>query len=113
MWKKRNAERINLNLPVSILAGFNSATEGHILRTKDISRDGVFIISEAQLSIGEDVLVKMLLPSGKKVVAKGMVWRTAEDGVAIKFDSPCHELEEEFGSNLTRTGHYKAKLNTE
>ncbi|PLX44813.1 MAG: hypothetical protein C0609_04865 [Deltaproteobacteria bacterium] len=107
-WVERASERVNISLPVTVCTGRTSTIEGQILKTKDISDCGAFIISPAILPVGSDVFIRVLLPTGRRVVAKGLVWRSATNGFGVKFDHKCEELEEEFGPNLTRAGYYKS-----
>mgnify|MGYP002398690136 CR=1 FL=1 len=96
-WKERISERVNRKIPVTISAGRNSAMEGHILKTKDISSHGVFIYSEKQFPVGSNVFVRMLLPSGRRTICKGLVWRNNGNGMAVRFDHICNDIVEEFG----------------
>jgi hypothetical protein len=97
LWGKRKQERHTIKLPVSIDAGNCSALRGRILETKDIGPEGAFIYSDVSLEVGSKVNFRTILPSGMQTSIHGLVWRTAWNGMAVRFEQECNEILSELG----------------
>ena len=82
--KKINMDkRINERRPYSghiFLVAKNGFNEG---RLKDYSRSGLFIITKAQLSLGEIVTVAIPYANNKRIRCKGQIMRRDRDGFGV------------------------------
>ena len=96
MIEKRKVERFDLQLEALIsLPGEASHADTGNLVTRDISMNGVFLITETPLPVGAKINVDMILTlgGGKKqdsqqawIKASGKVLRTDNQGMAVGFD---------------------------
>jgi len=94
--EKRKVERFDLQLEAFIsLPGEASHADMENLVTRDISMNGVFLITDTPLQVGAKVNVDMILTLGgnKKqdsqqawIKASGKVLRTDNQGMAVGFD---------------------------
>jgi hypothetical protein len=83
--KKSNMDnRINQRRPYSgeiFFAGKNGLNEGWL---RDFSRSGLFIITEARLSVGEIITIALPFLKNKKVKCKGQILRCTKEGFGIE-----------------------------
>ena len=96
MIEKRKVERFDLQLEAFVSSpGDTSQIDGGSLVTRDISMNGVFLVTEKPLPVGSRVSVDMILTlSGKEVQdsqkawikASGKVLRADKEGMAVGFD---------------------------
>jgi hypothetical protein len=94
--EKRKVERFDLQLEAFISRpGEVSEPESGSLLTRDISMNGVFLITDRPLPVGSKVSVDMILtltgtkkPDSQKawIKASGKVLRTDSQGMAVCFD---------------------------
>jgi hypothetical protein len=94
--EKRKVERFDLQLEALIsLPGEAPHADTGSLFTRDISMNGVFLITETPLPVGAKINVDMILTlgGGKKqdsqqawIKASGKVLRTDNQGMAVGFD---------------------------
>ena len=96
MIEKRRVERFDLQLEAFVsLPGEPSHTDMGNLVTRDISMNGVFLITDTPLPVGAKVNVDMVLTLGGKkkqnsqqawIKASGKILRTDNQGMAVGFD---------------------------
>ena len=96
MIEKRKIERFDLQLEAFVsLPGETSQTDMGSLVTRDISMNGVFLITDRPLPVGAKVNVDMILTLGGKkkqnsqkawIKASGKILRTDNQGMAVGFD---------------------------
>ena len=96
MIEKREVERFDLQLEAFVsLPGEDSNTDMGNLVTRDISMNGVFLITDRPLPVGSKVNVDMILTLGGKkkhdsqqawIKASGKILRTDNQGMAVGFD---------------------------
>ena len=94
--EKRKVERFDLQLEAFVsLPGETSDTDMGNLVTRDISMNGVFLITDTPLPVGAKVNVDMILTLGGKkkqnsqkawIKASGKILRTDNQGMAVGFD---------------------------
>jgi len=94
--EKRKVERFDLQLEAFVsLPGETSHTDVGSLVTRDISMNGVFLITNTPLPVGANVNVDMILTLGGKkkqdsqqawIKASGKVLRADKQGMAVGFD---------------------------
>jgi hypothetical protein len=94
--EKRKVERFDLQLEAFVsLPGETSHAEMGNLVTRDISMNGVFLITDRPLPVGSKVSVDMILTLGGKkkqdsqqawIKASGKILRTDNQGMAVGFD---------------------------
>ena len=94
--EKRRVERFDLQLEAFVsLPGETSHTDTGSLVTRDISMNGVFLVTDTPLPVGAKVNVDMILTLGGKqkqnsqqawIKASGKVLRTDKQGMAVGFD---------------------------
>ena len=95
--EKRKVERFDLQLEAFVsLPGESSHTDTGNLVTRDISMNGVFLITDKPLPVGARVNVDMILTLGGKkkqdaqqawIKASGKILRTDNQGMAVGFDN--------------------------
>jgi hypothetical protein len=96
MKKKRNLERFDLKLPVTVEVLGGAEAKTLELETSNISADGAYFATRRPLDRGEKVKMRMVLPavrrknrkSGRQaqVEVKGVVCRSESQGMAISFE---------------------------
>ena len=96
MIEKRKVERFDLQLEAFVSSpGATARSDTDSLVTRDISMNGVFLITSEPLPVGSKVSVDMILTLGGKKVqdsqkawikASGKVLRTDKEGMAVGFD---------------------------
>lgn len=96
MIEKRKVERFDLQLEAFVsLPGESSNTDRGNLVTRDISMNGVFLITDRPLPVGSRVNVDMILTLGGKkkqdsqqawIKASGKILRSDNQGMAVGFD---------------------------
>ena len=82
--KSSTDKRINQRKPYSgnvFFVGKNGFNEGWL---KDFSRSGLFIITEASLSVGEIITIALPFLKGKKVKCRGQILRCTKEGFGIE-----------------------------
>ena len=83
--KKNNMnKRINQRKPYSgeiFFVGINGFNEGWL---RDFSRSGLFIITEASLSVGEIITIALPFLKNKKVKCRGQILRRTKKGFGIE-----------------------------
>ena len=89
-------ERFDLELEAFVsLPGETDRTERGNLVTRDVSRSGVFLVTDAPLPVGSKVNVDMILTLGGRkkqnaqqawIKASGKVLRADKQGMAVGFD---------------------------
>ena len=94
--EKRKVERFDLQLEAFVsFPGESSHTDVGTLITRDISMNGVFLITDTPLPVGAKVNVDMILTLGGKkkqnsqkawIKASGKILRTDNQGMAVGFD---------------------------
>ena len=94
--EKRKVERFDLQLEAFVsLPGEGSHTDMGNLVTRDISMNGVFLITDKPLPVGAKVNVDMILTLGGKkkqdsqqawIKASGKILRSDNQGMAVGFD---------------------------
>ena len=94
--EKRKVERFDLQLEAYVsFPGETSQADMGNLVTRDISMNGVFLITDRPLLVGPKVNVDMILTLGGKkkqdsqqawIKASGKVLRTDNQGMAVGFD---------------------------
>ena len=87
---RRRSERLPLDLDVNIL----SQLSGDTIKTKDISTDGAYLLTESPINPGSEIDIEISLPmneldyfSGEGVVLRtsGRVVHSDEQGTAVEF----------------------------
>ena len=96
MIEKRKVERFDLELEAFVsLSGETDQSDMGNLVTRDVSMNGVFLVTDAPLPVGSKVNVDMILTlRGRKkqdaqqawIKASGKVLRTDSQGMAVSFD---------------------------
>ena len=96
MIDKRQVERFDLNLETFVLANHDTPkTQPQMLMTRDVSMNGVYLLTDEPFPIGTEVKVDVILPleslmpsvNQKALIkASGEVLRTDGKGMAIRFD---------------------------
>ena len=96
MIEKRKVERFDLQLEAFVsLPGEGSNSDMGNLVTRDISMNGVFLLTDTPLPVGAKVNVDMILTLGGKIKqdaqqawikASGKILRTDNQGMAVGFD---------------------------
>lgn len=69
--------------------------DGHAINcaTKNLTPEGVFIITRKDLAIGDDIALSFTLPQSTSLLqVSGKVVRSHLDGVGVKFDSTLQDL---------------------
>ena len=83
--KKNNMnKRINQRRPYSgeiFFVGKNGFNEGML---RDFSRSGLFIFTEARLSVGEIITIALPFLKNKKVKCRGQILRQTKEGFGIE-----------------------------
>mgnify|MGYP001556187090 CR=1 FL=1 len=96
MIEKRKVERFDLELEAFVsLPGETDQSDMGNLLTRDVSMNGVFLVTDAPLPVGSKVNVDMILTLGGRkkqnaqqawIKASGKVLRTDNQGMAVSFD---------------------------
>ena len=96
MIDKREVERFDLSLEAFVLADHDPPkTQPRMLMTRDVSMNGVYLLTDEPFPIGTEVKVDVVLPlqslmhsANQKALIKasGAVLRTDGEGMAIRFD---------------------------
>jgi len=94
--EKRKVERFDLQLEAFVyLPGEGANSDMGNLVTRDISMNGVFLVTDKPLPVGAKVNVDMILTLGGKkkqdsqqawIKASGKILRTDNQGMAVGFD---------------------------
>ncbi|KPK22715.1 MAG: hypothetical protein AMJ61_16940 [Desulfobacterales bacterium SG8_35_2] len=96
-WEKRKVERFDLQIETILNDRDEVIREkGQALVSRDISCDGVFLVTDRPLSIGTNLDLNFLLsqqdlgsmPKNERISIKtsGKVIRTDDQGMAVEFD---------------------------
>ncbi|MGD1968908.1 MAG: PilZ domain-containing protein [Desulfobacterales bacterium] len=96
MIEKRKVERFDLELEAFVsLPGETDQTDRGSLVTRDVSMNGVYLVTDAPLPVGSKVNVDMVLTLGGRkkqktqqawIKASGKVLRTDNQGMAVSFN---------------------------
>ena len=96
MIEKRKVERFDLELEAFVsIPGEADRTDKGNLVTRDVSMNGVYLVTDAPLPVGSKVNVDMILTLGGRkkqnaqqawIKASGKVLRTDNQGMAVSFD---------------------------
>jgi hypothetical protein len=94
--EKRKVERFDLELEAFVsLPGETDPSDMGNLVTRDVSMNGVYLVTDAPLPVGSKVNVDMILTLGGRkkqnaqqawIKASGKVLRTDNQGMAVSFD---------------------------
>jgi hypothetical protein len=94
--EKRKVERFDLELEAFVsLPGETDPSDMGKLVTRDVSMNGVYLVTDAPLPVGSKVNVDMILTLGGRkkqnaqqawIKASGKVLRTDNQGMAVSFD---------------------------
>ena len=96
MIEKRKVERFDLELEAFVsLPGETDPSDMGKLVTRDVSMNGVYLVTDAPLPVGSKVNVDMILTLGGRkkqktqqawIKASGKVLRTDNQGMAVSFN---------------------------